>query len=85
MHLIMLAAAVAPAACLMKKVYDLDTVEKEPTRLLMRLILFGILSTVPAIILEAAVGVVLKTAFDGTGLLYAFIQSFIGVALIEEG
>ena len=85
MHLIMLAAAVAPAAWLMKKVYDLDTVEKEPTRLLMRLILFGILSTVPAIILEAAVGVVLKTAFDGTGLLYAFIQSFIGVALIEEG
>ena len=29
MHLLMLAAAVAPAAWLMKKVYDLDTVEKE--------------------------------------------------------
>ena len=31
MNLLMLAAAVAPAAWLMKKVYDLDTIEKEPT------------------------------------------------------
>lgn len=85
MNLIMLAAAVAPAAWLMKKVYDLDAIEKEPANLLLRLLLLGILSTIPAILLEGITGVVLKAVLDGTGLIYAFAQSFIGVALIEEG
>ncbi len=85
MNLLMLAAAVAPAAWLMKKVYDLDTIEKEPTNLLLRLLLLGVLSTVPAIFLEWVVGSVLKAAFDGTGIIFAFAQSFLGVALIEEG
>ena len=85
MNLLMLAAAVAPAAWLMKKVYDLDTIEKEPTNLLLRLLLLGVLSTVPAIFLEWVVGSVLKAALDGTGIIFAFAQSFLGVALIEEG
>lgn len=84
MNLIMLAAAVAPAAWLMKKVYDLDTIEKEPTNLLLRLLLLGFLSTIPAIILEGVIGSVIKV-LEGTGIIYAFIQSFFGVALIEEG
>lgn len=85
MRLIMLAAAAAPAAWLMKKVYDLDTIEKEPASLLLRLLLFGMASTVPAILLEAVLGLAIKAALDGSGLIYAFAQSFLGVALVEEG
>jgi len=84
MNLIMLAAAVAPAAWLMRKVYLLDAIEKEPRNLLLRLLLLGMLSTVPAIILEGIMGYLLK-ALDGTGIIYAFAQSFLGVAVIEEG
>ena len=85
MSLIMLAAAVAPAAWLMKKVYDLDTIEKEPAGLLIRLLILGCISTIPAILLEAIAGFLINSTLGSSGLIYAFVESFIGVALIEEG
>lgn len=85
MNLIMLAAAVAPAAWLMKKVYQLDAIEKEPAGLLIRLMVLGMISTVPAMLLEAVCGYFIGALLGDSGLVYSLATSFIGVALIEEG
>lgn len=82
---VMLFAAVAPAAWLMRKVYELDRMEKEPRPLLLRLVLWGMVSTLPALLLESVVGSLLDKLFGGAGLLYVVLESLLGVALIEEG
>ena len=49
---IILGAALLPPLFLMWKVYQNDTIEKEPTGLLVRIFIFGMISTIPAMILE---------------------------------
>lgn len=41
-------AALIPAAILFVRIYQLDHIEKEPRRLLGKLVLFGALAAVPA-------------------------------------
>ena len=49
---IILGAALLPPLFLMWKVYQNDTIEKEPTGLLVKIFVFGMISTIPAVILE---------------------------------
>lgn len=51
---ILLMMAVLPAAFLMVYVWQMDPVDKEPLPLLAKLFLFGMLSTLPAILIETA-------------------------------
>ena len=83
--LVMLLAAAAPALWLMRRVYRLDTVEKEPASLLWRLLLYGMLSTVPALVLEYGANALLNAYMSDTRPAYHLLESFLGVALIEEG
>lgn len=53
MQWVLFAAAVIPPAILMIYIYKKDKVDKEPTGLLLRLLLAGALSVVSAIILES--------------------------------
>ena len=84
-NLILIVLAVAPAILLMLYIYKLDKLEKEPKRLVVKLIGFGIVSTFLAVIterigmagLEATVG---QDTLIGRVLLY-----FIVVGLSEEG
>lgn len=86
MRLIQLIVAVAPALYLMKKVYDLDTIEKEPPALLRRLFLMGCLSVIPAVILEVLFSRLTDPLFAGKSeLLYLAVDNLLGIALVEEG
>ena len=80
----LIAAALLPAVLLLLYIYRKDCVEREPPRLLAKLLLFGVLSAVPAILLERLLGSMIDLLF-GRGLLYTAVSNFIGVALVEEG
>lgn len=80
----LIAAALLPAVLLLLYIYRKDCVEREPPRLLAKLLLFGVLSAVPAILLERLLGGMIDLLF-GRGLLYTAVSNFIGVALVEEG
>ena len=82
---IFLLAALIPPIVLMVMVYRQDKIEKEPVNLIIRLVLFGFLSTVPAVILEIIAGRIISALFGGSYMLYLLISNFIGVAVIEEG
>ena len=80
---ILIAAALLPAALLLLYIYRKDRVEREPARLLGKLLLFGVISAIPAIFLEELLGGMIDRLF--VGLVHAAVSNFIGVALVEEG
>lgn len=81
----LLMLAVLPAAALLFYVYQKDPVEKEPAGLLLRLLGFGVLSTLAAVVLENAGTALYLDNWTGDALGYLLFENFIVVALVEEG
>ena len=82
---ILISAAVIPAILLLIYVYKKDKLEKEPKKLLVRLVLWGILSTLLATMTEELGIALLPRYFDEGSRAYYLALYFIVVALSEEG
>ncbi len=82
---ILIIAAVVPAVVLLVYVYRKDRYDKESSSLLLRLVLFGIISTALASVTETIGLAVLGRVFEEGSVLYNFLLYFIVVALSEEG
>ena len=84
---ILLLAALLPPIVLMIWVYRLDKIESEPPRLILKLLLFGALSCIPAAIIESIAGGLLERVISPYqfGTLYQFLYYFLVVAWTEEG
>lgn len=82
---IILAAALLPAIILMIYVYKQDTVEKEPIGLLLALFGFGMLSCIPASILEEVFTGFLDASAPQDKTTYYLIMCFGIIAIAEEG
>ena len=76
--------ALLPAIALVVWIYRQDKVEKEPRGLLWKIFLFGVLSVIPAMILEIILDEVFLVFVDADTLCYVILDNFVGVALIEE-
>lgn len=79
----LLAIALLPPLVLMVYVYQKDKVEREPLGLVLKVFVFGALSTFPAMVLELLAEEPLQILF-GTGGLYLIAEAVVGIALIEE-
>lgn len=77
-------AAVLPAAFLLHYIYQQDTVEKEPVSLLVRLLMLGMISTIPTIVMEGLLGFILGSFVDTESGWYSFVEMFFVIALVEE-
>ena len=84
-RLILIAAAVIPAIYLLIRVYRADRLEKEPTGLLVSLVLLGIVSTALAGVAEALGSLLLVRLIPQRGLIYNALLYFIVVGVSEEG
>ena len=82
--IILLAAAVLPAAYLLLRVYKMDTIEKEPWSLLRKLLIWGAISGIPAALVESLMTGVLQSVLTEGTLLYNLVFGFIVAALVEE-
>lgn len=82
---VLLAGALMPALLLMRWIYRMDTVEKEPGKLLVKLALAGAFSCLPAALLEGFMEPVLETVASPDSLSYVFLLAFGVVAMAEEG
>ena len=83
---IVLLAALLPCVVLLYIIYRHDKIEKEPMGLLIKLFIFGCISTIPAMILELVGSQALLSIGirEGTMLFY-LVENFLVVALVEEG
>ena len=82
---ILLAGALLPALLLMRWIYNMDTVEKEPTKLLVKLALAGALACLPAAILEGFLEPFVEEFAPADSFSYVFLLAFGVVAVAEEG
>lgn len=81
----LLLLAVLPAALLMGFVWRMDKIEKEPRGLLLKLFLFGALTTVSAIALGWLGTDLFLSLFVPGSVAYMLVDNFIVTALVEEG
>lgn len=77
------ALAAAPAVYLMFLIYKLDKKEKEPIGFLLKLLMFGALTIIPAVILEL-LGTAILSMFDINEYLTTIIYFIVVVAGAEE-
>ena len=81
---ILLVMAVVPAAALLYYVYKIDPVEKEPGRLLARLLGWGAAACIPAIVLETVGMEVFMGGHEAYSISELLFENFIVIALSEE-
>jgi protease PrsW len=79
--IISLVLATLPALILVYYFYKKDNLKPEPTKMIRRAFLFGILSIIPALILELALSFLEQSPSPWTS---AFMKAFVVAALIEE-
>lgn len=85
MNTLLTIAASIPALVLIFFVYKQDKKEKEPKSLLFKLVLFGFISIIPALIFEIIGGAIVGIFFDDNSVAYAFFDCFFVIAVAEEG
>lgn len=75
-----------PPLLLMMYMYRIDKVDKEPVGLICKTFIFGMISVIPAIILELGLGFVLDMVYPGytQGTVYNLIYFFLVVGFSEE-
>ena len=83
-HLVLI--AIAPSLLLILYIYNLDKIESEPVRLLVKLFFLGGISTVSAMLLEmAGENILQRMVPDSTTIRYMILENFLVVAMVEEG
>lgn len=82
---IYLLAAILPAFVLMIYVYKKARREKEPLFLLIKLVVFGVLSAFLAYFIEIIINKILGVFTYSSKQSFVWINAMIGVALVEEG
>ena len=76
--------AIVPGVALLYYVWKKDK-SKEPFKVLAILFLLGVVSCIPAALLEVVLGGVFSAIFGEGNYIFYFVDAFLGVALIEEG
>lgn len=76
--------ALLPAIVLIWYIYKLDEIEKEPRSLLLKIFVFGMISTIPAMIIELLLSDVLDMFLAEGTVMYNIVDAFIVVAITEE-
>ena len=83
--LILIAIAIIPAIVLLVYIYREDRLEKESPRLILRLVIFGIISTFLAALTERLGMLILDALFDADSVIGRVLLYFIVVGVSEEG
>ena len=81
---VLLLAAVIPPLILLRGIYRLDKIEKEPAGMIKRLLWWGVISAIPAIALEELAAILIFRSGLRMDIMI-LIENFVGVALVEEG
>lgn len=81
----LLALALIPAVVLLVYIFIKDRREKESFKILFLCFLFGVLSTIPAIIFETVGELIFDPFLTNGSFAYAIVDAFIVVAISEEG
>ena len=82
---ILLSAAVIPAIFLLVQIYRADKLEKEPVSMVIGLVFWGAVSTIPAVICEKLGIFLLSLVFPPEGLAFRLLLNLLVIGGAEEG
>lgn len=82
---IYIAAAIIPAVVLMKYVYKMDKIEKEPGYMLRKVILGGVLAAFASMVLETVGDGLLGIVISPEDPFFQVASAYLVVAVVEEG
>ena len=82
---ILIILSIFPSFILAFIIYKYDVIEKEPLRLLRKLFLVGVLSTIVSLILELGFDKLFFTKGEPLNYFQLFMKSFVGISIVEEG
>lgn len=85
MNVLLLMLAVLPTFFLIVFIYYKDSYEKEPVGLLISLFALGMVSVIPALIIETLGELLFSSMFGDNTSVYNFFNVFFCVAIAEEG
>jgi len=83
--MLLIALALAPGIAIMIYFYSKDRYDREPLKNILISFFLGVLSTLPAIILQLTLSKQLDAYFASKSLIYYFIYTFGIIGLSEEG
>lgn len=83
--MLFLVLAIGPTAAIMVYIYSKDKYDREPKALLVKLFFFGVLTTLPAALVEGLVITDIKAIQESDNLVTIFLYSLLGISLVEEG
>ena len=78
-------AALLPPLVLLVLIWRVDKMEKEPASLIVKALVLGAASGLVASVVESVLSIPIEAAFGTSGLTYYAVDTFVGVALVEEG
>ena len=81
---ILLFAALLPAVILLVRVYRMDKIEKEPARVLWKLVAIGAAAGLVAAVAELALEWVLQLIFREKNVWYLLVENFLTIAAVAE-
>ncbi len=81
---VLIAAAVIPAVLLIRYVYKVDRLEREPPQMIIRLVLLGVASTYAALILEKFGMVIMNSMEWESERVFYMFEFFVIVGPVEE-
>lgn len=76
--------ALLPVFLIFKYIYGLDKVEREPMGLVLKVLLWGAVFSIPCAVFERFAISFIQAFYDIESVKYAFMENTFGVALVEE-
>lgn len=83
--MLFLVLVIGPSVAIMVYIYSKDKYDREPKVLLVKLFFFGVLTTLPAALVEGLAITDIKAIQESGNLVTIFLYSLLGVSLVEEG
>jgi protease PrsW len=81
----LLALAIAPGLAIIWFIYNKDAYDKEPKKYLLVSFILGMLSTLPAVLIQMTAGVVFGSIGSSSSILFYAFNAFVIVGCSEEG
>lgn len=76
--------ALLPVFLILRYIYTLDKVEREPMGFVLKVLIYGAIFSIPCAGIERFLGSVIKSFYDTETIRFAWIDNTVGVALVEE-
>lgn len=76
--------ALLPVFLILRYIYTLDKIEREPIGFVFKVLIYGAIFSIPCAGIESFLSTVIESLYDTETIRFAWVDNTVGVALVEE-